>query len=249
MQQDTLDPTDVALRNDFVKLFKDLPKEAQTRIQQGIATDIMTLVTAWDGTYPADSRGALAVQGMFGGAFDLLYDTLGRPRDADWVALVPHRVELFRADLALLPPGKHEALLRAALLHADALVRRFGTWGAAHRLRLQHPLGNLPVLGSRYRFGDLPVTGGNNTLNKRAHGPLRNLEAAKVRYGAQARHISDMGDPDANWFVLLGGQDGWLKSTNFLDQMALWDNGDAIQLPLTEAAVEKAFPVVMTLGK
>lgn len=248
LQQDTLDPTDLKLKNDFINIFNNLPKDAQTRIQQGLATDVIALAASWDGTYPADSQNALAVQGMFGGAFDLLYQLLGRSRDADWVALVPHRVDLFREDLALLPLDQHEEFLRAAVVHADKLVQRFGTWGTAHRLRLQHPLGNVPVLGSRYRFGDLSVTGGNNTLNKRAHGPLRDLNAAKVRYGAQARHISDLGDPDANWFVLLGGQDGWLNSANFLDQMPLWDKGEYLQLPLSPAGVEQAFPVVMRLG-
>jgi hypothetical protein len=40
-------------------------------------------------------------------------------------------------------------------------------------------------------------------------------------------------DRDANWFVLLGGQDGWLYS--------LWRRGAAIQVPLDPAAARRAF--------
>ena len=39
------------------------------------------------------------------------------------------------------------------------------------------------------------------------------------RLGSMARHVSDLSDPDANWFVLLGGQDGWFGAENFADQV------------------------------
>ena len=33
--------------------------------------------------------------------------------------------------------------------------------------------------------------------------------------------------------VLLGGQDGWFKSSTFLDQVPLWLSGDYVPLPLS----------------
>jgi len=39
--------------------------------------------------------------------------------------------------------------------------------------------------------------------------------------------------------VLLGGQDGWLKSANFTDQVKLWRTGKYVQVPLTLEAVRK----------
>ena len=99
-----------------------------------------------------------------------------------------------------------------------------------HRLALRHPLAALPVVGARYATQDLPMPGGNDTLNKTGHGAVRGRH--RVTFGACARHVSDMADPDANHFVLLGGQDGWLGSANAADQVALWQAGRAIPVPL-----------------
>ena len=63
-----------------------------------------------------------------------------------------------------------------------------------------------------------------------------------TRYGQQARFLSDLADPDANFFVLLGGQDGWLGSSTALDQLRLWQEGAYIQVPLRLEAVRARFP-------
>ena len=56
-----------------------------------------------------------------------------------------------------------------------------------------------------------------------------------------------MADPDANWFVLLGGQDGWMNAEAFTDQLPLWQRGDYIRIPLTRPAVEAEFGRVTVL--
>ena len=63
-----------------------------------------------------------------------------------------------------------------------------------------------------------------------------------------ARHVSDMADPDANWFVLFGGQDGWLGSAAFADQVPLWREGRSIRVPLRPATVAAEFPRVTVLS-
>ena len=55
---------------------------------------------------------------------------------------------------------------------------------------------------------------------KTAHGLVNRRHHSSL--GSMARHVSDLSDPDANWFVLLGGQDGWFGAENFADQMPLW---------------------------
>ena len=80
---------------------------------------------------------------------------------------------------------------------------------------------------------------------KTAHNAT--AERHTVTYGSNARHISDLSDPDGNWFVLLGGQDGWFNSTTMLDQWELWRRGEYVRVPLTPSAVRAEFPHVLTL--
>jgi Penicillin amidase len=52
---------------------------------------------------------------------------------------------------------------------------------------------------------------------------------------------------DRRAFVLFGGEDGWLGSANYADQVALWRHGRSIALPLTPATVVGEFPTQMIL--
>ena len=115
-----------------------------------------------------------------------------------------------------------------------------------HRLGLDHPLSALPVIGGRFRFTDVPIGGANDTLMKTAHHTAADRHF--VDYGSNARHISDMSDVDRNYFVLLGGQDGHINSTTFLDQTALWLEGDYVQLPLRIEIVRQRFQYRTQLG-
>jgi penicillin amidase len=108
-----------------------------------------------------------------------------------------------------------------------------------HHLRVVHPLSMVPILGSKFEFVELPGNGSSNTIQKTGHEITNKRHRAT--YGSQARHISDLSDPDANYFVLLGGQDGWLGSKNLLDQVPLWREGKLIQFPLNKATLIKQF--------
>jgi len=44
-----------------------------------------------------------------------------------------------------------------------------------------------------------------------------------------------------------GGQDGWLNSANFVDQVPLWLEGRYIEMPLREASVRARFRHVTEL--
>ena len=113
-------------------------------------------------------------------------------------------------------------------------------------MRVRSVLARIPLIGAAFRLDDYPVGGSRETVMKTAHGLVRTRHA--VAFGAQARFLADLGDPDATYGVLFGGQDGWLGSANYADQMTLWKNGQDIRLPLTQAAVEREFPHVQLLG-
>lgn len=89
------------------------------------------------------------------------------------------------------------------------------------RLQLGHFLQFIPLIGRKHRIGDYPYPGSNQTVFKAAHGMTAGEQI--TRYGANARHISNLSDPDENYFVLLGGQDGQFNSRNFADQVGALD--------------------------
>jgi len=113
------------------------------------------------------------------------------------------------------------------------------TWGDLHIQTQMSPFGFLPLFGSRFQRQTYPLSGSNNTLNKA--GRRLSNQKEQVTYGASARHISDLSDLDKNFFVLNGGQDGWLFNQNIDDQTSLWRAGQYIQLPLSETGVRRHF--------
>jgi penicillin amidase len=205
------------------------------------ASHIVAALTTWDGNYDADSYGALA--------FELLFFHLAR-------ALVPAALEsaydaawgtraLIWADVLAAHDTQRTQALTLALKKA---ARDFGhgkPWGARHRLRLAHPLGIIPGIGRRFRLPDWPASGTSESLMKTAHSLTNKRHHA--RYGSVARHVSDMSDPDANYFALLGGQDGWFGSSTFADQVALWRQGAYVTVPLMPQTARANFPHRTTL--
>jgi penicillin amidase len=183
---------------------------------------------------------------LFRGAFsaDFYAFTFGTE---DWFAYanVARIKTLLLEDIAAASPARLRAALAKGLEAAADGIGEFANWGEMHRLGLAHPLSFLPVVGSRYRFAEYPIGGSTDTLMKTAHGAVTGRHFA--RYGSNARHISDLSDIDANYFVVLGGQDGWINSANFLDQVPLWLEGKYVQVPLRPAAVKDRFPHVLEL--
>jgi penicillin amidase len=97
----------------------------------------------------------------------------------------------------------------------------------------------IPVIGGRYVFDDVPAAGSSETILKTDHEISAERHAA--RYGAQARHVSDLSDPDANWFVMLGGNDGWYNSSTFRDQVGAFQSGESFKVPLKIETVRATF--------
>jgi penicillin G amidase len=195
----------------------------------------------WDGSYTVASRGALLFEVTMAELAHRLRHRLA-PVAAVWTSR-----ELTTEDVLATPDAELRPALLRALRTATRAERRFGGWGGMHRLRLRHHLGAFPLLGRRFRFGDTPSPGSNDTLDKTGHGPARGRHG--VSYGASARFLADMAEDDANRVVLLGGEDGWLGSASFVDQVKLWREGRYVPLPLRpEAARAWPFHTVFTPG-
>ncbi|MDZ3838686.1 MAG: penicillin acylase family protein [Rhodospirillales bacterium] len=247
LQQDVAMPSSLALRDAFLAAFAAAGIETGTAGLSAEQSATLELMGGWDGRYDQASRGAVAFEIFRAELTAAFYkQTLG---EDDWQAFadVGDIRTLLAADLAEADPAALRPLLRQSLAATAGKTRDFGGWGEMHRLMLRHPLAFLPLIGGRFAFADLPAAGSSETLMKTAHGLTS--ERHRVRYGSNSRHVSDMTDPDRNLFVLLGGQDGWLSSSTFLDQVPLWRDGEYIELPLRLETVRARFPRTMTLTR
>ncbi|MFW5832632.1 MAG: penicillin acylase family protein [Pseudomonadota bacterium] len=196
----------------------------------------------WDGAYTIESRAPVVFETLLYHLARALYANgdgeVSRERQS-WSNL-----QLFLlADLDARLPQERLDLLQKAVTAAAPDAEPYKAWGDMHRVRVGHLLGNVPVIGGFFRIADLPSAGSRETLMKRSHNLVNGRHRAT--FGAQSRHVSDLADPDANWFVLFGGQDGWLGSAQFADQIELWREGRYLQLPLSEAGRAEHFPIVM----
>jgi penicillin amidase len=214
------------------------------------AAPLVEALRGWDGDYRADARAPVAFEVLLARLVPLLaaadrQDSAGARRapESQWNFITAFLLR----DLDALDAARREAVLREAATAAAADFARLPTWGEMHRLPHAHALVNLPVLGEAFfRYGDYPVGGSRETPMKTSHGLVTDRHNAT--FGSMARHVSDMADPDANWFTLWGGQDGWLGSAAFADQVPLWLERRSIRVPLRPETVAAEFPRVTRLG-
>jgi len=235
MQTDTVSPKAALLAAGLLARLDALP---------GGAPDpaLLAPLRGWDGDYAADSRAALVFELILGRLVPALQpEGGGRGPETGWNFLTTFLLR----DLDALPPPRRDAVLRAALAEAAPAAARYATWGAVHRQRAGHWLVNLPVLGRAFVLDSYPTGGSRETPMKSGHGLVTGPH--EVSFGSMARQVSDMADPDANWFTLFGGQDGWLGSAAFADQVPLWRARRGIRLPLRRETVAAEFPRVTVL--
>ncbi|MEN8719022.1 MAG: penicillin acylase family protein [Oceanococcaceae bacterium] len=204
--------------------------------------ELVTALAQWDGHFDIDSRGAALWFHVSSRFVDRHY----APRWGEPIA------KHLRNSLALqtflnedLREGAIDFALIEEVLAASARAAGRDRWGDVHRLEVQHVLGRVPLLGRRWRYGDIPLPGNNATVAKSV-GPW-NGEKHTAYFGQQARHVSDMADRDANHFILFGGNDGWPESVNFRDQLPLFLAGEMLSLPLSTEGVARVFERRMAL--
>ena len=242
LQQDVYMASSVALRDLFVAKLDALGviAAADTEGKEAIAR-----LRDWDGEYRSDSIGAVTFEQFRHNFTASFYVLLYGEDDGEAFVSVGRRTALLHQDIAAADDETLRAALAAGLEAAVEGLESFASWGDMHRLSLAHPLANIPLIGGRYEFAEAGVGGSSDTLMKTAHGS--SAERHSVNYGSNARHISDMTDPDENYFVLLGGQDGWFNSTTILDQWELWRRGDYVRVPLTLDGIRASFPHMLSL--
>jgi penicillin amidase len=214
-------------------------------LPNGAAVELAERLRAWNGDYSVDSTGAAAFEAFLYHLVPALHG-VGKAADlpnlfSEWSYLTTFLL----SDLAAITPPRRQVLLRDAAAAATLDVQRYAEWGDMHRLRVAHSLARLRPVRRSFTIAELPVGGSRQTPMKMAHGLVNGRHSST--FGSMARHISDLSDVDANWFVLLGGQDGWLGSDNFADQLPLWRERRYIRMPLRRETVSAGFPIVHRL--
>ena len=242
LQRDVHMRSSARLRDVFVAGLDALGLTAAADAKAGEAIDRLR---GWDGAYGRESLGAVAFERFRHGFAASFYALLHGEDDAASFAGTRRATALLDEDIAAADPETLRAALADGLRAAADGLDSFAGWGDMHRLSLAHPLSRLPLVGKRYRFAEEGVGGSSETVMKTAHRSASGRHG--VTYGSNARHISDLSDPDANYFVLLGGQDGWFNSSTMLDQWDLWRRGDYVRVPLTPSAVRASFPHALSL--
>lgn len=230
IQCDVYWATAAAQRDRMLSWIDELPLSHRPRDQRFIDD-----LRRWDGCYEMNSTGAVAFELL---TYHLAHRLVSRRRQRSYRVGWGMRAMIWD-DIARAAPATRQRALRQALRAAAWGMKDRPSWGDRHRVRLEHPLGMLPVIGRAYRLADLPSPGGSETLLKTAH-PLA-VRRHVSRFGSSARHISDLSDPDANFFALIGGQDGWFGSDTCADQVTLWRRGDYVQVPLRAETASALF--------
>lgn len=237
MQTDTLAPDAARLSSAVATELAGWPGREVAELAQRLR--------GWDGDYSADSTGAAAFEAFL---YHLVSGLHGKekPRDLpDLFGEWSYLTTFLLSDLAAVALPEREALLREAARAAMLDVRRYPRWGDMHRLRIAHSIARMRLIRRSFTIADLPVGGSRQTPMKTGHGLVNGRHTAT--FGSMARHISDLSDADANWFLILGGQDGWLGSANFADQLPLWRERRFIRMPLRKEALSTEFPIVQNL--
>lgn len=200
----------------------------------------------WDGSYASSSAGALT--------FEVFLDSL--VEDLSVRHAFPEFVNSFdqwgvivgflRPAFERLPQDSHREALTTALAHAEDALRRYQNWGGLHRLSVGHPLAGVPVLGRFFVVSEYPASGSRETVLKSSHRLQSKRHNAS--FGSQSRFIADLSSPNENYFVLLGGQDGWLGSENYADQVPAFMKGEYLRIPLEVSEVDRAFKRKITFS-
>ncbi len=220
-------------------LFRD---EIVMRLEKNnIDTWLLERLKNWDGNYSLNSKGAPAYEAMLYGFREVISFDVGEiPIDITDIYVSYGLVkEKWLQHIDSQSKAKKAKTLRLIVSFAKSWLDPSYTWGDIHRIVLQHPAGMIPLIGNQFKFANIPTGGSRNTILKSNHKFENDVHESF--YGSQSRFVSELNDVDSNYFLLLGGQDGWLQNESYLSMVPLWQKGEYIQIPLLTETVVQLF--------
>lgn len=239
----------VALRDVLNGLRKRIDDGRAGPRPEGLAADVLMLVTAWDGHATPSSRGAAASTAFtLALVRELFHDALGERLfhavfEQHDLPLMPLLRVLNEGGRPFLDPAQlDEALLRSLESAGKMLVSACGgveSWrlGAIRRLVLRHPLSGVPGLGVLATLGPFEWGGDGSTPNA---AKSRLDQGGDVDVGPVFRHAVECGDWDNYRVVLATGQGGDPTTGRYREHLERWLAGGHVVLPFTAPAIERA---------
>jgi penicillin amidase len=226
--------------------------------EAGGAREAHEILAGWDGLVTAESAGA-AVYELFVAELAAIFARQVAPtgwRSALGGGVGPAlprtslgAVTVSRAIAQLTTADDPSTVIEDALAAAArGLAERSPdgrAWGTVRPLRLLHRLGAQRPLDRLLNLGPVAVGGDANTIAQAGVQPLRVL--ANPAAIANHRSVIDLGDVERSRFVVAGGQSGNPLSPHYADQFALWQRGEAIPIPWSEAVVLEAMVATLKL--
>ena len=194
---------------------------------------------SWEGYYTSDSSSAVIFYSLMSTLWSSYINEIKNPTLKKMTKSSDNWKSLLTEWLKTQEPEKICKTIKASLPLVEETTLNYPAWGDFTIQTQKTALGMIPFVGSKFNLDSYPGVGETDTLNKRGRGLSSDKE--EVRYGASARHISDMADPDENYFILHGGQDSWLMNENLADQTKLWRKGEYIKIPLSMKKVKSEF--------
>lgn len=231
LQRDVFSKASLELTNLFIEKVKNNSEIYESKLIQKLQS--------WDGHYTAHSSSAVIFYSLMSILWSSYIEEIKNPILKQMTKSSDNWKSLLTKWLKTQNPEKICKIIKKSISSVKETSLNYPTWGEFTIQTQKTALGMIPFVGSKFNLDSYPGIGESDTLNKRG----RSLSADKeeVRYGASARHISDMVDPDENYFILHGGQDSWLMNENLADQTELWRKGEYIKIPLTMKKVKSAF--------
>ncbi len=231
IQQDVFSQSGLDFKNWLIKF-------ADTNNQD--LKEYWTSLDNWNGHYTIDSKGPVAFELITWKLAQLVFEDKIKNQKVRELFLSSEDWRIFlKEDMEKQSNDSAKNYITRAMRETFSSFREFDTWGDMHVQILQNPLGLTPLIGNRFRFGEFPAPGGANTVHKNRFTPGGSKR--EVIFGAQVRHVSNLGDLDENYFVMLGGNDGWLTNPHLYDQTELWRKGEYVRLPLSSSGVKEIF--------
>ncbi|MGI9037020.1 MAG: penicillin acylase family protein [Pyrinomonadaceae bacterium] len=210
--------------------------------QKGASDETLKIIANWDGRMTSDSKAALLVNAIRNATRNrILAAAFGaeQAKNIGWANEGNFFEKILRAQEKKWLPKEfadYPALFRAAEADAkQSLTELLGddetkwTWGNASKIRFNHALAGVPLIGGQFIIPALP----NNGAGGAAATP-------NVGQAVSMRLIAAPANWDLPRQTITTGESGNPQSAHYKDQLNDWYSGSTPVFPFTQTTVEKA---------